>query len=144
MWCIFSGPLILTYFHLRWAYCRQRAVGARFLTPPGNLCLIVGVSTPLACNTIRDTAGFGSTNLPCAFYVSHLFLFSFPSSAFFCICCEFCMISLLAYYFVLRFLKKFIYERHTEIEAETQAEEEAGSTQGAGHGTRSQDPGVMP
>ena len=40
--------------------------------------------------------------------------------------------------------KKFIYPRqtHKEREAETQAEGEAGATQGAGLGTRSRDPGV--
>ena len=36
----------------------------------------------------------------------------------------------------------FTHERHTE--AETQAEGEAGSLQGAQRGTRSQDPGVTP
>ena len=34
--------------------------------------------------------------------------------------------------------------RHTEREAETQAEEEAGSMQGARCETRSQDPGITP
>ena len=42
------------------------------------------------------------------------------------------------------FFKDFIYlfMRDTEREAETQAEGEAGSMQGAQYGTRSQDPGV--
>ena len=34
--------------------------------------------------------------------------------------------------------------KDTEREAETQAEGEAGSPQGAGCGTRSQDPGITP
>ena len=37
----------------------------------------------------------------------------------------------------------FIIHGDTEEEAETQAEGEAGSMQGAGCGTRSQDPGIM-
>ena len=35
-------------------------------------------------------------------------------------------------------------ERETETETETEAEGEAGSMQGAQHGTRSQIPGIMP
>ena len=44
------------------------------------------------------------------------------------------------------FFKDFIYVfmRDTEREAETQAEGEAGSLQGAPCGTRSQDPGITP
>ena len=43
-------------------------------------------------------------------------------------------------------LKIFIYlfMRDTHREAETQAEGAAGSMQGALHGSRSQDPGIMP
>ena len=37
----------------------------------------------------------------------------------------------------------YLFMRDTHREAETQAEGEAGSMQGARHGTRSQDPGVM-
>ena len=40
------------------------------------------------------------------------------------------------FFFFLRFYL-FVHERHRESEAETQAEREAGSTQGAQYGTRS-------
>ena len=48
-----------------------------------------------------------------------------------------------SFYFIIIIFKDFIYlfMRDTEREGETQAEEEAGSTQGAQCGTRSQDPG---
>ena len=38
----------------------------------------------------------------------------------------------------------FIHERHRKIEADTQAEREAGSMQGAQCGTRSRDSGITP
>ena len=48
----------------------------------------------------------------------------------------------------LSFFKDFIYlfmrDTHTHREAETQAEGEAGSMQGARCGTRSQDSGITP
>ena len=48
--------------------------------------------------------------------------------------------------FLFFFLKDFIYlfVRDTEREAETQAEGEAGSLQGAGCGTRSWNSGITP
>ena len=48
--------------------------------------------------------------------------------------------------FLILLFKDFIYlfMKDTEREAETQAEGEAGSMQGAGRGTRSWDPRVMP
>ena len=44
-------------------------------------------------------------------------------------------------FFFLRFYL-FIHERHTQREAETQVEGEAGSLRGAQCGTRSQDSGI--
>ena len=46
-------------------------------------------------------------------------------------------------FFFLRFYL-FIHERHTQREAETQVEGEAGSTQGARRGIRSRDPRTSP
>ena len=46
------------------------------------------------------------------------------------------------FYFLSIYL--FIHERHTQREAETQAEGEAGSMQGLQGGTRSQDSRIMP
>ena len=43
------------------------------------------------------------------------------------------------FFFFTDFIYLFIYERHTQREAETQAEEEAGSMQGVGCGTQSWD-----
>ena len=53
---------------------------------------------------------------------------------------------MLAFFVSLLFkiLFLFIHERHTHREAETQAEGEAGSVQGARGGTRSRAPGSRP
>ena len=54
-----------------------------------------------------------------------------------------CQFSVLVLNFFLRF-NLFIHERHTDREAETQAEGEAGSVQGTQCGTLSRDSRIMP